>query len=353
MQKVTAKIHLGNIRRNAEKFRNLTGNRLCAVVKANAYGHGAEEIVNALEGVADCFAVALIEEGLAIRTAACGKDVLVFTPPWNEEQAFTLITNDFLATVGDIWTAKLLTQVCEKYCLRVRIHLKINTGMNRYGMELSQTEEVCDFLKENPFLVVEGIYTHIYNLDRRTAKAQRTLFLQAVELCRRRFPCVMAHLGGTYAAMLGKEFALDMTRVGLGLYGYFPTKEQNLVNALHLEKGMSVYGVVAATRKVSFGGIGYGNPLKQKHLKAIGRVSLCRYGYADGVLRRKDNGVEGWENNLNTLCMDVCLQSSNKQRGECIPILLDADKTAKQTGTIAYEVLCAATRRAEFVYDNE
>ena len=86
MQKVKAKIYLGNVRRNAVKFRALTGKKLCAVVKANAYGHGAVEIVNALENTADCFAVALIEEGLEIRMATCGKDVLVFTPPMTEEE---------------------------------------------------------------------------------------------------------------------------------------------------------------------------------------------------------------------------------------------------------------------------
>ena len=81
MQKVLAKIHLGNIRRNAKQFRDFTGTELCAVVKANAYGHGAEEVVNALSGVADCFAVSIIDEAVQIRGAACGKEILVFSPP--------------------------------------------------------------------------------------------------------------------------------------------------------------------------------------------------------------------------------------------------------------------------------
>ncbi|MBQ2702031.1 MAG: alanine racemase, partial [Clostridia bacterium] len=79
MQKVRAKIHLRSIRSNAESFRKLSGTKLCAVVKANAYGHGAEEVVNALNGIADSFAVALIEEGIGIRVAAAGKEILVFT----------------------------------------------------------------------------------------------------------------------------------------------------------------------------------------------------------------------------------------------------------------------------------
>ena len=85
MQKVVAEIHLGNIRRNAELFKKITGAKLCAVVKANAYGHGAEEVAYALSDIADCFAVALVDEGLQIRSAACGKDILVFSPPITEE----------------------------------------------------------------------------------------------------------------------------------------------------------------------------------------------------------------------------------------------------------------------------
>ena len=120
MQKIIAEIHLGNVRRNAEYFKRVTGAKLCAVVKANAYGHGAEEITLALSSVADCFAVALVDEGVAIRTAACGKDVLVFSPPLTEEEGYQILANGFIATVPDLWTAKLICRVCEKYCLTAK-----------------------------------------------------------------------------------------------------------------------------------------------------------------------------------------------------------------------------------------
>ena len=108
MQKVKAKIHLNNIRSNAIYFSALTKKPLCAVVKANAYGHGAEEVVAALCGVADCFAVVLIEEGLAIRTAACGKDILVFTPPTDEEECYQIAVNGFIASIPDLFTAMFM-----------------------------------------------------------------------------------------------------------------------------------------------------------------------------------------------------------------------------------------------------
>lgn len=357
MQKIIAKIHLGNIRRNAERFAVWTEKSVCAVVKANAYGHGAEEIVNALEGAVDCFAVALIEEAVTIRTAACGKKILIFTPPMDEEQVVTMAENGFIATVPDLRTAKLLAYVCEKRRLPLNVHLKINTGMNRYGMNVYTLGKVCKCLQGNPYISVTGIYSHLYEYTYERACEQRALFLQNVNVCRKYFPNVTAHLGGTYAALLGKEFCMDMVRVGIGLYGYFPDGIQDVpekaYKALPLEKGMTVYGQIIANRCVSFGGVGYGKAWEKDEIQSLQRISVYRFGYADGFLRQRHNGANGFENNVNHLCMDVCLRKGAGKHSDWIPILTDASETARITNTITHEVLCAVTRRAEFVYDNE
>ena len=342
MQKLVAEIHLGNIRHNAELFKKCTGAKLCAVVKANAYGHGAEEVTLALSHIADCFAVALVDEGLQIRQAACGKDILVFSPPITEEDAYTLAVNGFIATISDLWTAKLLARVCERYALPCRVHLKVNTGMNRFGMNASMLGKVCRFLQGSPWIFVEGIYSHLYDTTRESAEAQRKLFCQMQKVCKRYFPDVCAHISATYGATLGQKFALDMVRVGLGLYGYTPTQTE-----LSLRKGMTVKGQILCSRKVSFGGVGYGHATVEKGQT----VALIRGGYADGFLRKKENGTVGWSKNANNLCMDVCLRKSHQKRGGRTLLLADAEETARETGTIPYEVLCAATRRAEMVYD--
>lgn len=336
---------MGNIRYNAEQFSALTGVRLCAVVKANGYGHGAEEVVNALSGVADCFAVALLEEGIAIRTAACGKDVLVFTPPTNEEEGYLLAANGFIATVDGLYTAKLLSKVCAKYHLPLRVHLKVNTGMNRYGMNGSMLGKVCTFLQHDRYLTVTGIYSHLYTHSRAVSERQKELFVKMLTICKRYFPNVIAHLGATYGALQGQAYAFDMVRIGIGLYGYLPCSTEKL----SLKKGMSTYAKSVFSRTYSFGGVGYGDVKKEKGT----RFTLCRVGYADGVLRNRKNGVENFDKNANELCMDVCIREGRIARGKYLPILLDAEKIARETGTIVYEVLCAATRRAEFVYDEE
>ena len=116
---------------------------------------------------------------------------------------------------------------------------------------------------------------------------------------------------------------------------------------------MRVYAKTVASRKYTFGGKGYGADCSKKEQKTLKRLSVCRFGYADGFLRKRKNGVCGEEENANNLCMDVCIRKNEKKRGELVPILADADETAKKTGTISYEVLCSATRRAECIYEYE
>ena len=111
---------------------------------------------------------------------------------------------------------------------------------------------------------------------------------------------------------------------------------------------MTVYARHELTRKYSFGGAGYG---ESKELKKGEKLSVIRFGYADGALRKKANGLDGYQKNVNDCCMDACLRKGTKRRGRYEVILSDAQETAKETGTIPYEVLCAITRRAQFVYE--
>lgn len=324
------------------------------MVKANAYGHGAEEVVNALSGKADFFAVALLEEGLCIRGVACGKEILVFTPPTTEEEVFCACCNGFALSVGDIKTAKLICDTCEKYALRVKVHLKVNTGMNRYGAEANEVEEICNRFYQSGWVELTGVYSHLYQCVKKTAERQLGLFLRAEEICKRYFPNATAHLGGTYGGLLGKDFSRDSLRIGLGLYGYLPIEKATAENGVKeipsLEKGMEVYAKTVAEREYSFGGAGYGIP--RTALKKGERLTVCRYGYADGFLRNPKNGVCDEQMQTGNLCMDACIRKDGRV-GEEIPIMTDAEQTAKRTGTISYEVLCACTKRAEFIYDNE
>ncbi len=347
MQKVIAKIHLNHIVENAKYFKKITGVDLCAVVKADAYGHGAEEVALSLFPYADSFAVAITDEALKIRTASCGKEILILSPPLCEEEILSASYNDFTLTVPDLYTARRIVDACQKHLLSAKVHLKVNTGMNRYGMSAQELGKTCKYLARYPFVKVRGIYSHLYDFDRRVCESQKADFTKRVSLAKNYFPDITVHLSATYGALLGKEYAFDMVRIGLGLYGYLPTPKLQAP----LKKAMSVYAPVVANRKYGYGGAGYGKLTKDFYPD---RLYTLRLGYADGFLRRKDNGLFGYEANANNLCMDACIRIGKAPRGSFLPVMIDADKTAQKTDTISYEVLCSATRRAEriYCYDN-
>lgn len=353
MQKVWAKINLHSIQNNAKAFYKITNRPLYAVVKANAYGHGAETVAVALSGVVHGFAVALIDEALAIRMQSCGKEILVFTPPMTEEEVYTLAVNGFVATVPDLWTAKLVRTVCAKRRLPLCVHLKVNTGMNRYGCNHSQLGKICKVLYGDKFVQVQGVYSHLYTCANEVANAQRESFLRAERIVKNYYPQATAHLSATYGCLLGEEFAFDAVRVGIGLYGYLPNgigeREKRVAETLCLQKAMTVYASVTARRNASYGGVGYGMPcITEKKT-----LSVLRVGYADGFLRRNPNGLLGAQDISKALCMDAAVVNGQYRRGRKVAVLSDAEEIAAATDTISYEVLCAATRRAEFVYAYE
>ena len=330
MQNSVAKINIPAIIHNAEFFKKYTGAPLCAVVKGNAYGHGGEKVVSALEGKASLFAVATIEEGIKIQTASCQTPILVFTPPMNREEGVAICEHGFVATVDAIEQLSFLKGNS------ARIHIKVNTGMNRYGAEIEEVELLCRKCKEIA-VEVEGIYSHFYSERERDAKRQAELFDRAVSVCKRYFPSAIAHLSSTYGCTYQKRYAYDMVRVGIGLYGYAPYKRGK---TLPLQKAMRVYAPVVKTRVFQGGGIGYG---KNRIFGKGKSFSLIRTGYADGLFRKRKNPL------IAKRCMDVSFYAEEKANMLCV--MEDALVWAKKYHTIPHEILCMITRRAEFFYE--
>ncbi len=323
MQKTLSKISLPALRRNALKIKKLAKNsKFYAVVKADGYGHGGEEVARATEDVCDGFCVAIVEEGIALRTAGISKEILVLTPPLDSYDAARMRCCGLTATVNSAETANLIAGL--------DCHIKVNTGMNRNGCNLSELSKVLQVL---PPESIKGVYSHLFapgNLP--AAQNQRKLFLKAVREVKEVNPFATAHLAASGGLMLGEKFLFDGVRVGILLYGYAPEG----FKADGFEPVLKVYARRAQQTDFIGGGVGYN--FADKNYK---RLSVYRAGYADGFSRVAPLGEK-------TLCMDCFLSEDNAE----MPLIMgNADAYAKKCGTISYEVLTRVTQRSERVYE--
>lgn len=323
MQKTLSIINLCAVRQNALKIRSkLGGRKFFAVVKADAYGHGAEEVARAIEDIADGFCVAIADEGVRLRVAGITKPVLVFTPPLDDGDIIRAKHYGLTVTVNGAQTARRVNGL--KY------HIKVNTGMNRSGCNLSELDEVLSLANPDG---LEGVYSHLYAPENAAAsEKQLVLFNRAEEKVKALNKNACAHLAASGGLLRGGGFLKDGARVGILLYGYAPDG----FSRKGFMPAMKVYARRTQITPYIGGGVGYN--ISDKNYK---NLSVYRLGYADGFFRNVPLGEK-------TLCMDAFLKAGG---GEMLPVMLDADEYAAKAGTISYEVLCSVTKRSERVYE--
>ena len=323
MQKTLAVIDLSAIRQNALIIRSYIKDKFFfAVVKADAYGHGAEQVALEIEDIVDGYCVAIVEEGAALRIAGVQKPVLVLAPPLSREDGEVMKYYNLWATVGDRYSAEYAKGLC--------CHVAVNTGMNRYGCCLNDLKTLLKYLSPEHIC---GVYSHLYAPENESAREnQLKLFNLAEGIVKDYAPRSYAHLAATAGVALGKRFLKDGVRCGLALYGYAPKgfKIEGLKPAL------KVYARLAQSTDFVPNGIGY-----NVADRVYNKLYTYRAGYADGFFREVPLGEK-------TLCMDAFIC---EQRAAYMPVLTDADAYAKRCNTISYEVLCSVTRRSERVYE--
>ena len=321
MQKTVSVIDLHAIRANAQKIKSLAkGCKFFAVVKADAYGHGAEEVSHCIEDIVDGFCVAIIEEGIALRVAGITKPILVFAPPMDGYDSLRAREYKLSVTVNSVKTAYL--------CAGNSCHIKVNTGMNRIGCTISELPEILKILRlEN----IEGVYSHLYAPhDIAASAAQFALFERAARFVKTYKPSAVAHLSASGGILRGGRYLFDGVRAGILLYGYSPYG----FNA-DVQPALKVYARKVQTTDFLGGGIGY-NRADRRYNK----LGVYRCGYADGFFRTVPLGEK-------TLCMDSFISLDGD---EYVCVLDNADEYAQKCGTISYEVLTNATKRSERIY---
>ena len=322
MQKTLSVINLSSIRSNALYVRSLIGNRFFyAVVKADAYGHGAEEVALAIQDIADGFCVAIADEGVALRVGGVSKPVLVLTPPLDKDDADKMEFYGLTPTVGGVESARLVGGA--------RCHIAVNTGMNRYGCYGEELQKVLEILPPDG---AEGVFTHLYAAqNEKHSSAQYKAFEKAAEAVKVHSPSAISHISASGGILRGGKYLSDGVRCGIMLYGYAPAGFKSKA----LKPALKVYARLSQTTFPIGGGVGY-NVADE----AYSQLYTYRLGYADGFVRGVPLGEK-------TLCMDAFI---SKKKSEYLPVMTDADIYAKRCGTISYEVLCSVTQRSERIY---
>ena len=334
---VKAVIDLKNIIHNAKAIKSLLPEnvRFCAVVKADAYGHGAEKVANAVYNIADCFAVATVPEGVKLRLAGIDKDILVLTSvPCCELQS--AVNYSLTLTAGALCDLKRYAQEGKKQGVRVKTHIKFDTGMHRQGIsDLTELQTAVLYCRNNKHLDLCGLYSHFARPENeRSRNSAVKRFLIAKNFVKD-YNNITCHISASGGFIKGEYF--DMVRIGILLYGYTPFK----TDAINVKPAMKIYAPVVATRKLKRGDHAlYGD----KRAKKDTDITLIRYGYADGLFRKEVKGQ------FNNRCMDLTAVTGVKNGAKYVAVMTDADSAAKKYGTISYEILVKCALRAEKIY---
>jgi alanine racemase len=343
-----------------------------AVVKANAYGHGAGHVALALEDAgADLLACADIEEGAALRAAGVRADILVFGA-LSVSDLDGLFDCRLTPTISTPGAAQAVQAAAAKYKQRISYHLKIDTGMNRLGFRFDNVRRTLPELFASPNLDVAAVYTHFATADDPESALfndQHVRFEKAVdEIMLNRSassassagPCPYMHAANSAALLRDSRVWYDRVRPGLLLYGLVPPP---LASTIPLTPVMTLGSRVVAVKGVRPGeGVGYGVRFTA-HTPTT--IAIVPAGYADGLdLRLAGRGavlIRGRRAPiLGSVCMDMLIAdvtAIDASPGDEVVIIgpqgsdrIDVREMAAQIGTIPYEILCRIGSRIERVY---
>ena len=307
-------IDLNAIRHNAStvKHRLRPGTRLMAVVKADAYGHGAVQVAKtALNSGAEYLGVATVDEAIALREAFVNAPVLVLGEP--PATAIPLLLA--YKIMPSVYTAEFAIrygEAADAMGLRAPFHLKVNTGMNRIGV---RHDEVVPFMHQVGFhraLELVGTFTHFATADCAETldfQIQVKRFIEAINALRGTgIDPGIVHAANSAAAIRYPDVQFDMVRLGIGLYGFHPCPET--FPLIELRPAMNVKARITDARLVPMSeGVSYG-----LHYRSPGSVKICTLpiGYADGLRRNLSGRVEfllGEQRvrQVGNICMDQCM----------------------------------------------
>ncbi|ANF96026.1 alanine racemase [Paenibacillus bovis] len=369
-----AEINLDALRANYEAFRhNLPdATKLLLCVKANAYGHGAVEVSRELERLgADYLSVAFLDEAIELRQHGVRLPILVlgYTGPEAVEVAY-----EYDVTLN-VFTEEVLEAISQLPIdasgRKLKAHIKIDSGMGRLGLFPENAPDFIVKAFQVPVLEIEGMFTHFAKADEHDKSytlMQYERFQQVDrELRRLGYTIPIIHTGNSAAAIDTPELSPQMIRVGIALYGLYPSTEVNK-QVIDLTPVMTVKTAVSYLKTLPAGsGVSYGTRYFTGNEEKIATLPV---GYADGYSRMLSGKAQVLIRGhrvpvIGTICMDQCMVSLKSfaesaeeiQIGEEVVLIgrqqeqtITADDLASALGTINYEIICMLASRVPRVY---
>ncbi len=372
-----AQVSLANLRYNFGVVQRHIGaeRAVCAIVKADAYGHGATECARALEEEgARWLGVTSLDEAIPLREAGIRTRILLMTGFWRGEEE-EIIRLQLTPTVWEAGQVKLLEKAAASLGLaRHAVHLKVDTGMGRLGVALEDLRRVCSALRSSSHLLLEGLSTHFASsevLDAPSVDEQLKRFDEAREILRNQgFDPPLIHAANTGAIISKRESWNTMVRPGIALYGYHLPFERagREVSGSGLRLGLKPV-LTWKTRILSLREVRANQPLGYGGTyvtKASARIAVLPVGYADGLNRAISSCGrvivgEHYAPIVGRISMDLTLVDVTGLPGvavgdevillgSCDGLNVDAHKHAVLASTNVYEILCAISKRVPRKY---
>lgn len=341
--------------------------RILFVIKGNAYGHGLVAVAKAGEDKVDFFGVATLDEGVRLRDAGIRKPILILCPILDPIEIRESLKEGMHLAITHLDQLRKIKEEAQKLALEAHLHLEIDTGMARTGINRDSIEETLTYWMRYPYLRMESIFTHFPNAEsnKELTRKQLKYFLNIINSIPPSLKPKLIHAANSASFIQIRESHLDMIRVGIILYGVFPSK--NLVNSIPVQPILSLKTRILHIREIRKGnGISYGHTFKAPHDMRIATIGI---GYIDGYPRSLSNKGEVLIHGkrakvIGTITMDLTMVDVSHIRGvkvgDVVTLIgrensdeISALELAEKCKTIPYEILSRLGTHLPHIYIEE
>lgn len=370
MRAAWAEIDLDALAHNIREVRRLTapGAMVTAVIKADGYGHGAKKIAQTLlDNGADRLAIAVLDEGIELRQAGFEVPILILGYT-DLERAEEAVAYGLEQTVYSWELAEALSKEAARQGKTAKIHIKIDTGMGRIGLQPDrEAVQLIKRIAALPNLIVEGLFTHFAVADAADKEytqgqyAKLKWIIDTLESEGVHIP--IRHCGNSATIIDLPEMHLDMVRAGIMLYGLKPSGEV-MLQKLELRQAMSLKVRISHVKEIEAGqSVSYGRKFIAPEKRKVASLPI---GYADGYTRMLSGKAEALVRGkrvpvVGRICMDQCMIDVTGIEdvavgdevvlfGEQMGNRISIDELAEKLGTINYEIVCMISKRVPRVY---